>query len=533
MAILTDTNIMSIFRKLKDGYKSAETEFDRQRAKAFDLAIQVAGQDENFVLAAAAGQILDTFGKVGSSFDSALLGILYLFASNVIKTSSSDRDVLIARLAKWMRENSKVIKSRGTVYDAIDQDPDGTKVGSQVLAICSVMADGTKNESATIEDLIFECENSATTRRGLGSENYKVSGDGIDGISEFQGGGRGIADTRVRAYGPGADSIVKNSSFDNAFQGSGENKIPGGWQIVSGDDKVERATGTTDIAQDRGSNHAALKISGDCVLRYYFRRNGISLNRVRPYACAFRGKISGSPTFDLDIAIGSNGATYSLDASYTQANFTTSYADKQLNSDRRNAWADAFDEDGDPYIEIAISSSTFTSAFLYLDDFSLKEMLQVGGRYVAIQSGLTTAVKGDKMSQRCRLTQGEGFVNLTAGGSGSVDTLTVAGLALIDAAEPFDTDLPTTAINLKDSINKKITYPNYIAEIDAAVNTKVLIREEKPTGSTLAVAVTTTTITHAESDVTGGVIGEIADFIVRRTGLHLPHNSSPTTGYED
>lgn len=534
MALITDVEAMGVLRKLKEAYRGGEDEYDQKRVEAFDLADEVPGRDENFLVAPAAGNILEAYGSTGPAFDPALIAILRLFATNVIKTSSTDRDVLLAKLAKWMRENGKAIKSRGTQYDAIDQDPLGTKVGSQVLVMCSVMPDGTVNESATIENLVFECEQSATSRRGLGSENYSVRGEGIDGISEFQKGGRGIQDTRMKAYAPGVDSLPLNSSWDGAFQGSGANKIPNGWEIISGDTNVERVTASADIAQDRGANHGALRISGDCVLRYYFRKQGRALSRVRPYACAFRGKKAGTPSFDLDIAIGSSGATYPLDASYNQGNFTTSYADKVLDSNRRNAWADAFDEDGDPYIEIEVSGSTFGgSEYLYLDDFMMKEMIQVGGRYVAVVSGLTVAVKGDTMSQECRLDQGEGYVELTGGGSGSVDTLTAGGLALIDAAENFDTDLNTTAANLRDSINAKVTYPNYEAVILSATPARVYIRQEKPVSGTVAIAVTSTTITTAKSDISGGDIGEIADFIVRRTGLHLPHSGSPSTGYTD
>lgn len=530
MATLTDTTVVSMLRQLKNAYKVAGTTFDDQRKRAYDLAVEVAGKDENYVVAASAGDIVDAFGETGPSFDLSLQGILRLFGP-ITGTASADRNVMIAKLARWMRDNSKVIKSRGTVHDAADQDPLGTKVGSQVLAVCSVMPDGSKNESATIETLTFRAEASATSRQGLGSEQYEVHGDAINDVSEFQSGGRGISDVRVKAFAPGVDSIVKNSSFDNPFQGSGTSKIPGGWEITSGDANIERVTAAADIAEDRGRNHGALRISGDCEIRYYFRKNGVSLNRVRPFCAAFRGKKAGAPTFSLAIDIGSAGATYPLDGSWNQGDFTTSYQDKRLNSDRRNAWADAFDEDGDPYIAIVISGSTFGgSEYFYLDDFVLNAMLQIGGRYCAIQSGLTATVKGDTMSQRCTLTRGMGSVELTGGGSGSVDSITVDGVELLAAAVPYNTSLAQTASDVVDAINEKVTFPNYVAELNGAT---IEIYQEKPVAGTLTVASTTTTITKTDTNLSGGAIGEMADFIVRRTGLHLPHDAAASTGYED
>jgi len=94
--------------------------------------------------------------------------------------------------------------------------------------------------------------------------------------------------------------------------------------------------------------------------------------------------------------------------------------------------------------------------------------------------------------------QATGTVQLSAGASGSVDTLTIDGLSLIDAAVDFDTSLDQTASNLADAINAKNTYPNYTATVATDTVTITSVQAGVVTGT---VASTTTTLTSVDVDL--------------------------------
>jgi len=92
----------------------------------------------------------------------------------------------------------------------------------------------------------------------------------------------------------------------------------------------------------------------------------------------------------------------------------------------------------------------------------------------------------------------EGSVQLSAGASGSVDTLTVDGVSLIDAAVAFDTSLDITAAALGAAINAKATSPNYTASVSTDT---VTITAVDPGVFTGTVASTTTTLTSVDVDM--------------------------------
>ncbi len=103
-----------------------------------------------------------------------------------------------------------------------------------------------------------------------------------------------------------------------------------------------------------------------------------------------------------------------------------------------------------------------------------------------------------------------GSVQITAGTSGSVDTVTVDGVDLIDAAIPFNTSIDQTATDLATAINAKTTVPNYSA-VD--VTDTVTITEENFVASTKVVASTVTaTITTTDVNMSGGATGKTAPY---------------------
>lgn len=98
-----------------------------------------------------------------------------------------------------------------------------------------------------------------------------------------------------------------------------------------------------------------------------------------------------------------------------------------------------------------------------------------------------------------------GTIELTGGASGSIDTVTVDGVSLIDAAVPFNSTLTQTAADLAAAINRNSSNPEYTA---TAASQTVTIRATRGAGASangLVVASTTTTITKTDSNMSGGV----------------------------
>lgn len=101
--------------------------------------------------------------------------------------------------------------------------------------------------------------------------------------------------------------------------------------------------------------------------------------------------------------------------------------------------------------------------------------------------------------------QAVGSVALTGGASGSVDTITVNGIAILPAAVPFNASLGQTAIDIAAAINDNPQNLLFIASV--STNT-VNITAKLGLGSLAngwVVASTATTITKTDSNMAGGV----------------------------
>ena len=92
-----------------------------------------------------------------------------------------------------------------------------------------------------------------------------------------------------------------------------------------------------------------------------------------------------------------------------------------------------------------------------------------------------------------------------SGASGSINTVTVAGVGIIDAAVPFNTDLTTTAADLAAAINASQSVPEYTATASGAVVTITAQLGMGANGNGLVVAYTATTMTATAANLSGGV----------------------------
>lgn len=92
-----------------------------------------------------------------------------------------------------------------------------------------------------------------------------------------------------------------------------------------------------------------------------------------------------------------------------------------------------------------------------------------------------------------------------SGAAGSVDALTVGGLAIIDAPVPFNTSLTQTALDLAQAINDARSVPDYAATASGATVTLIAPRGMGAAANGLTVAASLTTLTATEVNMSGGV----------------------------
>ena len=92
-----------------------------------------------------------------------------------------------------------------------------------------------------------------------------------------------------------------------------------------------------------------------------------------------------------------------------------------------------------------------------------------------------------------------------AGASGSINTVTVDGVSILDAAVAFNTDLATTATDLAAAINASQSVPEYTASASTNVVTITAQQGLGANGNGFVVAYTATTMTATAGNLAGGV----------------------------
>lgn len=125
----------------------------------------------------------------------------------------------------------------------------------------------------------------------------------------------------------------------------------------------------------------------------------------------------------------------------------------------------------------------------------------------AAPTGTLLAVISDNSGSLTAEVQASTTITL-AGSSGSVNTLTVNSVAIIDAAVAFNASLTQTAADLAAAINAKQSDPKYEATSSGAVVTLKAARGMGATANTLAVAAGTTTLTATIAN-TGTLAGGV------------------------
>jgi len=98
-----------------------------------------------------------------------------------------------------------------------------------------------------------------------------------------------------------------------------------------------------------------------------------------------------------------------------------------------------------------------------------------------------------------------GEVDLTAGASGSVDSILVNGVELLSAPVAYNTSLTITGDDLETEINTNTTVPNYTANNVAGAVAIIAVADSGNTPNGFDVTSVATTITTVDSNFAGGI----------------------------
>lgn len=124
-----------------------------------------------------------------------------------------------------------------------------------------------------------------------------------------------------------------------------------------------------------------------------------------------------------------------------------------------------------------------------------------------------------------------GTVTLNTGAAGSVDAITVDGVAILDAVVPFNVSLTQTAADVATGINQSASNPEYTATSSGAVITISAKRGAGAGANGLVVASTVTTITKTDANLAGGVTPVNGlKYGVTAAGVLAKHSTQVWTG---
>lgn len=140
----------------------------------------------------------------------------------------------------------------------------------------------------------------------------------------------------------------------------------------------------------------------------------------------------------------------------------------------------------------------------------------------AAPTGTLLATITDGSGAHVSEVQATGTITLNSGASGSVDTVAVDGIDLIDGSVAFNGSLTQTAVDLAAAINSSRQSPEYTATSSGAVVTIKAALGAGVSANALNVTQTTTTINASSTDMAGGQDAA--------NGLRMGSASSATVG---
>ena len=121
-------------------------------------------------------------------------------------------------------------------------------------------------------------------------------------------------------------------------------------------------------------------------------------------------------------------------------------------------------------------------------------------------SGTLLCVYTDNSGAHTAEVQATGSVELTGGGAGSVDTVTVNSIEIMGSSTAFNSSLAQTAADVANKINNNPKNMLYMASVPSGSIIQIKARPGLGTlPNTWVVASTVTTITKTDTNMSGGV----------------------------
>jgi len=170
-------------------------------------------------------------------------------------------------------------------------------------------------------------------------------------------------------------------------------------------------------------------------------------------------------------------------------------------SDIATALADSLNKalarEGNTALTVTVDTDTVT--------ITGKLQTYVPGKKLGFQVPFTASLSSPEVSAAAAVV-GTNFATGTvtiAGGSGSIDGITVNSVEIMSGAESFDTNLATTATAIAANITANTSVPNYSATADAAIIT-ITAEETGDTPNGYVVVGSGTTMTTTDVNMSGG-----------------------------
>lgn len=308
----------------------------------------------------------------------------------------ADPEARYARIHRYMHDNSYSFNDRDLTVAATGT-AGGSNVGTGTLDVLAVDWEAYNLQHAHSETKTWECIRDQNLGALKNAEVFQVYGEDAskDRVEETGSGMRTLTDARglplvARHCGAGAGGTpLQNAGFDQAFSGTGTDKIPG-WTIGSTAGDVTSTTSTVYRTEPGVTTSRALQIasgSDEITQALSVQRINAIGERV-PWQFSVAVKKTGSgDTGTLTLKMGSQSQAINLANS---PHNTTSWVVASMDLDKdlfyRNWREDA------PDIEIEWAS---TSDVLYLDCVRFAPLYSVGGLWWWLEGGATAFLERD------------------------------------------------------------------------------------------------------------------------------------------
>lgn len=310
--------------------------------------------------------------------------------ANLPEGSSGNVVDMAARVHRYMHDNSYTFNDRNLTVAATGS-AGGSNVGNGTLSVLAVDWEGYNLQCPTAETKTWECVRDQNLGQLKGNEVFQVRGqDRSKDWLDWTGSGILTTAYAMHAGSGTGGSVLRNSSWDSAFSGTGTDKIPG-WTIAGTASKITADTSNTYRAAPGASTSQALAFENDAaatnqVYQALSSTRISALGERTPWQCQVAYKHSaGSITGTLNVKLGNQTLAVDLSGATTAWQIASLPYDKNLYY--RNWKEDA------PDIEVEVVN--LSAGTLYVDDLIFAPLTLVDGLWWWLVGGSTAFLQRD------------------------------------------------------------------------------------------------------------------------------------------